>query len=126
MSNFWARTITGLSMVFILLAALFFSGWVFAVIFLFINILGLREFYGLIGSESCQPQKNYGIISGALIYCTTMIICLAMPNTGRSEWYTMLPFIMPVPLVFLSFVIEIYRDRPNPLVNVATPVFGFF
>ncbi|MCX6306064.1 MAG: phosphatidate cytidylyltransferase [Bacteroidetes bacterium] len=127
MSNFWKRTITGLSMVFILLAAIYFSGWVFAVIFLLITILGLWEFYGLISSETCHPQKYYGIFAGILLYLATVVVHLApwWLNLAGQPWFVFIPFIVPIPLFFISFIIEIYRDRPNPLANVATTTLGF-
>jgi len=127
MSNFWTRTITGLSMVFILLLALFFSGWVFAAIFLVITILGLWEFYGLIAAGDCQPQKYYGTIAGALLFAGTTVLCLA-PVGGSSLfsgiWYALLPFVLPIPLFFISFILEIYRKKPRPLVNVAVTNLG--
>jgi phosphatidate cytidylyltransferase len=128
MSNFRARTITGLSMVFVLLAALWFSGWVFAAIFLVITILTLREFYGLITHENFHPQKNYGTMAGMLIYVAAVIINL-MPASCRlsdHEWLSFIPFLIPFPLFFLSFVIEIYRNKPNPFLNIAMTILGFF
>jgi len=127
LSNFWTRTITGLSMVFILLAALWFSGWVFALIFLAITILGLWEFYGLISSESCHPQKYYGTLAGALLFLATALISLVSwpPSLSYQVWLAFIPFLLPVPLFFLSFIIEIYRDKPNPLMNTATTTLGF-
>ena len=128
MSNFWARTITGLSMVFILLAALWFSGWVFAVIFLVITILGLWEFYGLIRQGTCHPQKYFGTIAGAILYLAIALTCLAPWSQKTSEhiWLSFIPFVIPIPLFFLSFIIEIYRKKPNPLVNIAMTTLGFF
>jgi phosphatidate cytidylyltransferase len=128
MSNFWARTITGLSMVFILLAALWFSGWVFAMIFMIITILGLVEFYGLIIGETCHPQKYYGTFAGMLIYLAAALVYLVpwSPVTGDQRWIPFIPFLLPMPMFFISFIIEIYRKKPNPLVNVATTTLGFF
>lgn len=124
MNNFWTRTITGLTMVFILLAALYFSGLVFASIFLVITAIALWEFYGLIDSERCHPQKIYGTVAGALIYLTSMSVQHA-PNLYSDQlWKEFLPFIIPIPFFFLSFVIEIYRKRANPLTNVATTLLG--
>jgi phosphatidate cytidylyltransferase len=127
MSNFWARTITGLSMVFILLAALFFSGWVFAAIFLLIAILGMWEFYGLIASETCHPQKIYGTLAGALIFIAGGLSYMEVfpRNEFNQSWGSTLPFIIPIPFIFLSFVVEIYRNKSNPLTNIATTVLGF-
>jgi phosphatidate cytidylyltransferase len=128
MSNFWTRTITGLSMAFILLAALWFSGWVFAVIFMIITIFGLWEFYGLISTENCHPQKYYGTFAGILLYLTTVLINLSPCATDVFDrfWLLFIPFLIPIALFFLSFIIEIYRNKPNPLVNIATTTLGFF
>lgn len=128
MSNFWTRTITGVSMVFILLAALWFSGWVFAVIFMVITILGLWEFYSLTTSENCHPQKYYGTAAGVLLYLATALICLFPRSQSMAEqaWPAFIPFLLPIPLFFLSFIIEIYRKKPNPLVNIAITTLGFF
>jgi phosphatidate cytidylyltransferase len=128
MSNFWARTITGLSMVFILLAALWFSGWVFAVIFLIITILGLWEFYGLIAGENCQPQKYYGIIAGVLLYLSAVLVYLGPWSHSLYDHppFAFIPFLIPIALFFVAFIVEIYRNKPNPLVNIATTTLGFF
>ncbi len=126
MSNFWARTITGLSMVFILLAALWFSGWVFMVIFLIITILGLWEFYGLLTNAGYHPQKFYGTTAGALLFLATALTTL-IPQTGAEQsWYAFIPFVLPIPLFFLSFIIEIYRKKPDPVLNVAMTTLGFY
>ena len=115
-------------MVFVLLAALWFSGWVFAGIFMIISILGLWEFFGLITNGSCHPQKFYGTISGALLYLTIALINLAPSSGDIAGQFLMLfvPFLLPVPLFFLSFIIEIYRNKPNPLINIATTTLGIF
>jgi phosphatidate cytidylyltransferase len=114
-------------MVFIMLAAIWFSGWAFAGIFLVIAILGLREFYGLIASENCYPQKIYGIVAGTLMFALTARIFLAPPPWGLpgGRWYTFVPFLLPLPLIFISFILEIYRNRPNPLINISTTILGF-
>jgi phosphatidate cytidylyltransferase len=128
MSNFWTRTITGLSMVFILLAALWFSGWVFAVIFMIITVLGLWEFYGLITSENCHPQKIYGTVAGSAMFLTTSLICLVpwSDNILDQTRIAFIPFLFSIPLFFFTFIIEIYRNKPNPLSNIATTALGFF
>ncbi|MEI7896026.1 MAG: phosphatidate cytidylyltransferase [bacterium] len=127
MSNFWARTITGLSMVFILLAAIWFSGWVFASIFMIITILGLWEFYGLITTENCHPQKYYGTFAGAFLFVFSSLMYLIPWTLSEYEVISLelMPFLLTIPLIFLVFIFEIYRNKPNPLVNIATTILGF-
>lgn len=126
MSNFWARTITGLSMVFVLLAALVLGGWIFAGIFLIITLFGLWEFYGLITSESCHPQKIYGIISGGVFYITFTIFQFTKVFYDIKFWplFLLLPFLLLIPIIFFSFIVEIYRKKTNPLINISTTLIG--
>jgi phosphatidate cytidylyltransferase len=118
MSNFWARTITGLSMVFILLAGLYFNEWIFASMFFVITILGILEFYQIVTSDNCQPQKVFGVVSGALIYLTITIVHYFRFNVGKSEILLM----CLIPLFSLPFVIEIYRKKTQPLTNIALTI----
>jgi phosphatidate cytidylyltransferase len=126
MSNFWSRTITGLSMVFVLLTALWFSGWVFSVIFLAITVLGIWEFYRLVSAESCHPQKYFGTLAAIIIYSFTVFFNLS-PWADYLESHVrtdLLPFLLPIPFFFLTFLFEIYRKKPNPLVNIAMTNLG--
>lgn len=126
MSNFWARTITGLSLVFILLIALIFSGWVFAAIFLVITVLGLWEFYGLITAGTLYPQRYFGTIAGSILYCTYTYIQFTQPLfvEETTPAVQLIPFLLIILFIFLSFVFEIYRNKPNPLSNIATTILG--
>ena len=112
-------------MVFILLAAIWFSGWVFAAIFLLILILGLVEFYGLITGTACSPQKSYGIAAGVILYLFSTLVFFRSPLIPQSPVTPLLPFLLPIPLFFISLILEIYRNKNNPLTNVATTTFGY-
>ena len=57
MNNFRARTITGFSMVFLLLFSLWYNHWFLEGIFLVVVILGLWEFYTIFTSGNLKPQK---------------------------------------------------------------------
>jgi phosphatidate cytidylyltransferase len=123
MSNFWARTITGLSMVFILFAALNLSIWLIAGIFFILTILGLWEFYNLISSENCSPQRLYGTITGALLYLDIVWVNFSGFSFSH-DWLNILMIILPLPLLFLSFILELFRNQHTPLVNIATTILG--
>jgi phosphatidate cytidylyltransferase len=123
MNNFWARTITGLSMVFILFAALYLNEWLVAGIFFVVTILGLWEFYQLVSSENCQPQRYFGTIAGGLFYLD--VVWIQFENFSLfSGWVNLIPIILPVPLLLLTFIIELYRKKPAPVVNIAMTVLG--
>jgi phosphatidate cytidylyltransferase len=125
MSNFWARTITGLSMVFILLAGLYFNEWIFASLFLVIAFLGIMEFYQIVSSDNCQPQKLFGTLAGVILYISITTIHYI---TFSSDYimFIFIPFFLPILLFFIPFIIEIYRRKPEPLINIAFTILPVF
>ena len=66
MNNFTKRTITGLSLAFLVILSLLVSTWLFAMLFLLVTILGLNEFFTLVTTESAKPQKVMGMTAGAV------------------------------------------------------------
>ena len=123
MNNFLARTITGFSMVFLLLFSMWYNPWFFAGIFLVVTILGTWEFYRLFTSEHIQPQKIYGTVCGSVLYLLSVVVL----STGRDQyslfWYY-LPVTAAMLMFFLSFIIEIYRKKTRPLENIAITTTG--
>ena len=119
MNNFWARTITGLSMVFLIIASLYLSRWGFALIFLVITILGLWEFYSVTTTDDCKPQKWTGTILGTTWYIFVALVSLTY-DAGSGLFFG---FVF-LPLLFLPFIFELYRKKGNPLLNLAVTILG--
>jgi phosphatidate cytidylyltransferase len=119
MNNFWARTITGLSMVFLIIASLFFSRWAFATIFLAITVLGLWEFYSVTTTGDCKPQKWTGTILGTGWYVFVALVSLNFePGSGLFFGFVFLP------ILFIPFGFELFRKKEKPMVNVAVTILG--
>jgi len=123
MSNFQARTITGLSMVFFLLFSLWYNHWLFAGIFLVVTILGLWEFFTLFSNGETRPQKIYGTISGSLLYLLLFLVYSTDLYILSVSWY-FLPVFAVMVIFFLSIIFEIYRKKPRPLNNIAITLTG--
>ena len=126
MNNFTLRTITGLSLAFIVIITLILNKWLFAGAFLIITVLGLNEFYSLVSSKTVKPQKVFGIISGALWFIGYALVSLS-PNEALNFLDTGIGFFLIfLPILFLFMVpfLELFRRYPNPLLNVAYTWFG--
>ena len=119
MSNFWARTITGLSMVFLILAALFLDRFFFAAIFLAVVILGLLEFYSITETEECKPQKFTGTFLGTILYLLITGFFLF-----RGSQMLIISIVIILPVFFIPIIIELYRKKEKPLINAAVTIFG--
>jgi phosphatidate cytidylyltransferase len=119
MNNFWARTITGLSMVFLIIASLYFSPWAFAFIFLLITVFGLWEFYTVTSNGDCKPQRWTGTVLGTAWYLFIAILSLLLDEgAGILFGFAFLP------LLFIPFIFELFRKKEKPLLNVAVTVLG--
>jgi len=123
MSNFRARTITGLCMAFLLLFSLWYNHWLFAGIFLVVTILGIWEFYTLFSSTEIHPQKIYGTVCGSILYLLLFWTNVIDQHLPSPNWYYF-PVLAAMPMFFLSFIIEIYRKKSRPLENIAITVTG--
>jgi phosphatidate cytidylyltransferase len=119
MNNFWARTITGLSMVFLIIASLWFSKWIFALIFLAVTLLGLWEFYTVSTTEECKPQRWVGTILGTAWYIFIAAVSIFLGSAAG----LLFGFVF-LPLLFIPFIFELYRKKEKPLLNVAVTVLG--
>ncbi len=128
MNNFTSRTITGLSLVFAIVLSLVFSRWVFSGIILLVVVLGLNEFYEMVSTPTVAPQKLYGIIAGGVWFTGYALVALS-PNKFIDIFSSGVGFLMliiPVFLLFLVPIIEIFRNKKNPVINVAYTWFGMF
>jgi phosphatidate cytidylyltransferase len=119
MSNFWARTITGLSMVFLILAALYLDRFFLALLFLAVVILGLLEFYSITVTEECKPQKFTGTILGTILY----LLITGFFLFGGPQLLTF-SIVVILPIFFIPIIIELYRKKERPLINSAVTIFG--
>lgn len=118
MSAFLKRALTGFGYAFVLIAGLLIHPIVFAVVYLALMVLSLIEYYRMVRLAGGNPQKLNGIITGTIFFST-----LFGYTYGLWPFYMML---ISVALLLSTFIIELYRNKPNPLSNIACTLLGFF
>lgn len=116
MNNLFARTITGVFCILLIAGSILLDQQVFSLLFLFITILGLWEFYSLVESKDVSPNKLTGTITGAFIYSVNSLIALGIAQ------YKLLLFSFL--LIFLIFLFELYRKTPHPFTNISYTFMG--
>lgn len=115
MQNLYTRTITGIFFTALIIGSLILHPLAFAAVIFVMMVVGLLEFFRLAGSQEIYPQQFLGFIAGAIMYIVIALIALEMV----SVWYLAI-----FPLLFLIFFIaELYRNRPNSLLNIAFSIF---
>ena len=115
MGEFIKRALTALLFGIILIAGINLHPIGFIATFLGIALLANYEFYGLIKKAKASPQVGIGLIAVVLLFAaiTSHIYC------GKAVLSHLLLL-----LVFLSFIIELYRKKENPFANIAYTLLG--
>lgn len=116
MNNLAKRTLTGIVFVILVVGAIVTDKHLFPLLFIFITALGLWEFYCLVEKAGVFPNKFAGILTGLFLFISNALIALNV--TGRE--ILMANFV----LIFLIFLLELYRKLPNPFTNIAFTFFG--
>jgi phosphatidate cytidylyltransferase len=106
------RAITGTFFVAAIIAGVYFNAIISLALFCLIAVLGVDEFYGLVKkSKIVNPIKFWGTISN-----TVLIIILTLIASANVNYkYIAIPLIM----LFVSFVFELYRKNENPFLNIS-------
>ena len=118
-SNLTQRIITGLAGSAAVIAGVAYSPWTYFIIFAFITVITLLEFYKLSGLDGMIPQKTFGAICGLLIFSASFFI-----EMQHISWrYYFLIF----PLVTLVYMIKLYKKfERKPFSNIAFTILGIF
>lgn len=114
-NNFRTRTLTGILFVAIVAGCIWWNFWSMAVLFFVISALGLWEFYSLLEKNNYAPQKYYGLLLGAMAFITIGIL--------RTTEHSVYLFFM-IAAIFSAFIIELFREKGAPFINVALTLTG--
>ena len=68
MNNFWTRTLTGIAFLVIMVFGLIWDRTIFSVLFIFILIQALREFYQMALGRRFKLQQELGVLAGVLAF----------------------------------------------------------
>lgn len=116
MNKFFKRAITGALFVVVLTGSILWHPVSYAALFSVIVVLGLWEFYGLIKIKDVHPQKYIGILAGLILFLATFISAQNYLHSGL--------YILLIPAGAGIFLLELFRNKPNPFHNIAFTILG--
>ncbi|MFT5667064.1 MAG: phosphatidate cytidylyltransferase [Vicingaceae bacterium] len=116
MSNFNERLLTGILFVIVLLGAIYQSELASSILFFFIILLCQREFYNFFKASVIKPQALVGMLGGLGFFLASVIAFQANLNFNT--------LFLIVPLIFFVFVLELFRDRKEPIANIGYTILG--
>lgn len=117
MKPFQIRSLTSMVYAGVLVSSMLLHELFFASVFLVLMVLALMEFYRMSERTGVHPQKITGIATGVLFF-------IVLFGTARTS-LPMTSLLIPVIFLFLTFVVELYRKKTEPLANVAFTFLGF-
>lgn len=119
LNNLGQRLITALAGSAVVIAAVVYSPWTYFMVFALMTLLTLREFYILSGLDGMVPQKNFGIVIGVMIYCSSFFI--------EFEHISYKYYFLIFPLMSFVYLIKLYKkNEEKPFTNTAFTFLGLF
>jgi phosphatidate cytidylyltransferase len=102
--------------VIVLTGAIFLGPYTFALLFLILTVLSMREFFKLTEVTGNTPQKIPGMISGVILFILSFLI--ASGSFGEKLFFLLIPIFFFIP------VYELFRKKENPVTNIALTMMG--
>lgn len=117
--NLVVRALSGALFLAVMVSSILFGGEYYSIVFLLLNILGLREFYSLVnqkmdGVEVCVPLS---ILAGCVIYASVVLFC----KDGAYDGFWLASGFVATSLLM---IVELFRNKKNPVMNMALSLMG--
>ncbi|WP_266367232.1 phosphatidate cytidylyltransferase [Tellurirhabdus rosea] len=117
MSNLQQRVVAAVVGVAIILGAIWYGEWTFALLFCAISALTQLEFYRLLGLDGNQPLTYYGTLVGCFIVLLTFLI--------EKEVVAYDNYFLICPAASMIFLIKLYKkDDHKPFSNIGFTFLG--
>jgi len=115
--NLISRTLTGLVFVAAIAGSILFSREIFAILFLWVALLALNEFFNILKTgEKIKVQVLTGSLALVLLYASIALVSLGYAN----KQMLLLNLLIPV-FIFIS---ELYKKNDRPIQNIAFTILG--
>ncbi len=116
MKELYKRSISGLLFAVVLIGAIWYGPWSFALLFGLFSIFILREFYQLSKSAGISPQKTIGTLLGFSIFLLTFLYHVGLLTIDFTGFCLSVLFVIPA--------LELFRKKKNALENISVTLFG--
>ena len=123
--NLIVRTLSGAVLLGVVLAAAFLGKYAYGALLLFILSMGMDEFYAIVTKGDIEPQKGVGQVLGIVLFGGAYEIFRRLYDgvemSGGQYWFVGAIILL---VLFVPFIIEIFRAKEHPLRNIAATIMG--
>jgi phosphatidate cytidylyltransferase len=110
------RTVTGIVLVLVMLAAIIVGPYSYALLFLLILIGGTAEFIHLFKDLGVKPNSWFSYSISVILFAISFLIA----KGNLKITYLLVVF----PMFLIVMAAELYRKKEKPLENIAVTIFG--
>ncbi len=116
-SNLTQRLITAILGAAVIVSSIMYGPWTYFVVFLFICLMTLLEFYTLAGLDGMVVQKTFGTICGLVLFAVSFMI--------ESDHISYRYYFLIFPMVSCVYVFKLYKKfERKPFTNIAFTFLG--
>ncbi len=116
MKNVLTRSLSGVFLIIIVIGSVWFNSLTNYLLFLFILIFGLFEFYRFAKAVDYYPNEKLGIASGIIIYTLSYLVA--------SNIFPVNSLSLIIPLLIFISISEMYRQKKHPINNISITIMG--
>lgn len=124
--KFLVRTGSAAVFVIVLLGCILWNYYSFSALFFIVSLWGLHEFYKLMEVNGVKAQKFIGYLIAISIYVPTYFLFMSNAHVAffDSRKAINIFYVISLLLFFLVPLIELFRNKPNPFLNIAITIGG--
>lgn len=127
--NFFKRTLFGGIFVLLIVGSIYLSCWSFLIVFLLFSALSVREFHIVTNKNAVSVPIWLGV-TGAVLMFMWFFITFSGPdnllvfNLTVVAWLRNFIAFLYVTTILVGFIEEIFRKKPDPVINWAYFILG--
>ena len=121
LSNLQQRLLVGIIGSAGIIWSVYFDKWTYGIMFLFISTMTLIEFYSLFRKSSgVFPNRLIGLTMAIFNYVFIFLYKTDILNQEQGyKW-----FLLNIPMIITIFIMELYRKKDQPFINIAVTLLG--
>jgi phosphatidate cytidylyltransferase len=116
LNNLQQRIIVGVLGAVVFIGGIIYNEWSYFILFLLLGLLALLEFYKLVKTQGINANKSIGLLLGGASFSSVFLIEKAL-----MPWELLY---LLLPLLWFTFVLELYRKKAQPFTNIAFTLLG--
>ncbi len=116
MKKLITRALSGLVFITIVIGAIFLGQYAHAILFLFVSIGCMIEFYTALINKGVDINIKIGVIVGTIIYAT--IISVALFNGSFAS------LLITIPVLFLIWILQLWQKNQKPFETISYTLCG--